>query len=48
MRDPYSRPGVSGKSEISMLKGEAEDLKEYLDAIQARINDLKKEQDLDT
>jgi len=47
MRDPYSRPGVSGKSEISMLKGEAEDLKEYLDAIQARINDLKKEQDLD-
>ena len=44
---PYSRPVVSRKSEIAMLNDEAEALKEDLDAIHARINDLESEQESD-
>ena len=44
---PYSRPAVSIKSEIAMLNGEAEALKEDLYAIQARIKDLESQPESD-
>ena len=47
MWGPYSRPVVSKKSEIALLKGEAEALNESLNAIQERINDLAGEQESD-
>ena len=47
MWDQYSGSSVSRKSEIAMLKGEAEALKEDLDAIQARVKDLESEHELD-
>ena len=47
MWGPYSRPVVSKKSEIALLKDEAEALNESLNAIQERINDLAGEQESD-
>ncbi|MGD9044823.1 MAG: DUF5320 domain-containing protein [Desulfobacterales bacterium] len=43
----YSGSPVSRKSEIEMLKGEAEALKEDLYAIQARVKDLESEPESD-
>ncbi len=43
-RDQYLGSAVSRKSEMAMLKGEAEALKENLDAMQVRIKDLESDQ----
>jgi hypothetical protein len=47
MWNQYSGSPVSRKSEIAMLKGEAEALKEDLYAIQARVKDLESELESD-
>lgn len=45
IRDQYSGSPVSRKSEMEMLKSEAEALKDNLDAMQVRIKDLESEQE---
>ena len=43
MREPYLEPGYSLEDEVRMLKTEAELLKDDLNAIERRMNDLTAE-----